>query len=467
MAGSRKRVALPPQTGSKSTVERLAAGKALRQICPRSAFALWQPADNRADPIDLLIANSEGRVEDLIPLRYGRMMASPFAFYRGSAAIMAHDLSTQASTGHAIVICGDAHLVNFGGFRTPERRLIFDLNDFDEASVAPWEWDIHRLAASFQIAAASNGFKAADCDEAAWSAARSYRLNLARYARMPLLDAHYEYIDLAKLVARSTDVELRRFHMRRIEKATASTAHSVEFAKLAYDTGELPVIRDDPPLIFHVDDIARSASYRKSAEDMLAKYRTNLGGEKRALLDRYTLADVAMKVVGIGSVGTRCGIALFVSGSGDPLFLQFKEARPSVLEAYAGRSPFGTAGERVVYCQRLMQAASDFFLGPTTGEEGRQYYVRQLRDAKVSPVIEIMNADELVNYANACGWALARAHQRSGDAALFTGYLGKSDAFEDSIAKFSKSYAQQNERDHGALMSAIRSGRIEARTDVG
>lgn len=464
---ARTRAVLPVQTGVQPVSERMQAGKALRKICPRSSFGSWEPATDRADPIDLLIANSQGRLENLVAIRYGRMMASPFAFYRGSAAIMAHDLAkAEMATGLRFVICGDAHLMNFGGFRTPERRLIFDLNDFDEAAVGPWEWDVQRLAASFHIAADSIGARAGEREEAAWWAARSYRQHLARYTEMPLLEAHYEYIDLNELVEAGSNPELRRFHTRRIARATEDTVHSTEFAKFAYVSGERPRIRDDPPLIFHLNDIVEDEKFRAQAASMLKHYLNHLSGEKRVLLSRYTLTDAAMKVVGIGSVGTRCGIALFISGSGDPLFLQFKEAGPSVIEAYMGEAPFKTAGERVVYCQRLMQAASDFFLGATIGEEGRHYYVRQLRDAKVSPVIEMMEAEDLVGYAKACGWALARAHQRSGDAAVLTGYLGKGEAFEDAMAKFATAYAQQNEADHAALLAAIKSGRIDARTDL-
>lgn len=445
--------------------ERRASGQALRKLSPRSAAGGWKHAANRADPIDLLIANSAGRIEELIPLRYGRMMANPFAFYRGAAAIMAHDLSTSPTTQTPIVICGDAHLMNFGGFRTPERRLIFDINDFDEASIAPWEWDVQRLATSFHIAAAANGVERSSRDEAAWWAARSYRLNMARYARMPVLEAYYEYIDLERLIAGDRDAEMRSFDRRRVNKAANNALHRSEFAKLAYIRGDQPRIRDNPPLIFHADDIQRSATYRKTAEAMLKRYRAGLPHERQLLLDRYTLTDVALKVVGVGSVGTRCGIALFMSGKGDPLFLQFKEARTSVLEAYAGQAPFKHAGKRVVFCQKLMQAASDMFLGPTTGAEGKQFYVRQLRDAKVSPAVEVMNADNLVAFAKACGWALARAHKRSGDAVMLSGYLGRSDAFEDAMVKFSRSYAEQNERDHAALIGAVRSGKVMARTD--
>jgi uncharacterized protein (DUF2252 family) len=464
----RPRVArLPEQSHGRPHAERTEAGKALRERCPRRAIAQWKPASRRADPIDLLIASSAGRIESLIPIRYGRMMANPFAFYRGAAAIMAHDLAFTADTGMNVVACGDCHLLNFGGFATPERKLVFDINDFDEASVAPWEWDVRRLAASFVIAGRANGFKAADCRAAAWNAVRSYRENMARYAEMPVLDAYYEYIDLKRLVEGGSDEEMKRLNRKRIRKATEASAHLKEFTRLAYQSGTPPRIRDDPPLVYHDADQKQQALAHRNAERMMATYIASLPLERRLLIDRYTLTDVAMKVVGVGSVGTYCGIALLVSGNGDPLFLQFKEARASVLEPYCGRTPFRHHGERVVFGQRLMQAASDVFLGWTTGTiEGRDYYVRQLRDAKVKPLVEIMKPVNLVNYGRACGWALARAHKRSGDAVMLAGYMGTSEAFEDAMASFAVAYADQNERDHGALVAAVRSGRLEARLDV-
>lgn len=458
---------LPEQSHGRPHAERAAAGRALRERSPRRAIAQGQPSPRRGDAIDLLVASSAGRIEHLIPIRYGRMMANPFAFYRGAAAIMAHDLSFTADSGMNVVACGDCHLMNFGGFATPERKLVFDINDFDEASVAPWEWDVRRLAASFVVAARANGFKAADSHEAAWSTVRSYRENMVRYAEMPVLEAYYEYIDLKQLVESGSDEEMKRLNRKRIRRATEESAHLKEFTRLAYQSGTPPRIRDDPPLVYHHADQKQQALVRRSAERMITTYVASLPRERRMLIDRYTLTDVAMKVVGVGSVGTYCGIALMVSGNGDPLFLQFKEARPSVLEPYCGRTPFDHHGERVVFAQRLMQAVSDVFLGWTTGTiEGRDYYVRQLRDAKVKPMVEIMKPVNLVNYGKACGWALARAHKRSGDAVMLAAYMGSSAAFEDAMAAFAVAYADQNERDHAALVAAVRAGRLEARADV-
>jgi uncharacterized protein (DUF2252 family) len=460
--------ALPPQSHGRPHAERRAAGKALREASPRRAVADWKLSAQRSDPVDLLVANSVGRVAELVPIRYGRMMRNPFAFFRGAAAIMAHDLAFTTGTGLNVVACGDCHLANFGGFATPERKLVFDINDFDEASVAPWEWDVQRLAASFVVAGRSNGFKAVDCRHAAWQAARSYREHMARYAEMPVLDAYYETIDLSRLVAGGADDELKRLNRKRIRKALAESAHTREFTKLAYQQGETPRIRDEPPLVFHNADMQQQAAMHDAAEKMLGHYVASLAPERRILMQRYSFADVAMKVVGVGSVGTYCGIALFVSGNGDPLFLQFKEARPSVLEAYCGHAPFRHHGERVVFGQRLMQATADAFLGWTTGTRPplRQYYVRQLSDAKVKPEIELMNPANLASHAEACGWALARAHKRSGDAVVLSAYMGSSAVFEDAMAGFAVNYANQNERDHAALMAAVRAGRIEARADV-
>jgi uncharacterized protein (DUF2252 family) len=451
------------QTHQLRLGERIAAGKALRERASRKAQGEWKPPENRPDPIDLLIENSQGRMEDLIPIRYGRMAASPFAFYRGAAAIMASDLSNTPSTGLSIVICGDCHLLNFGGFATTERRLIFDINDFDEVSIAPWEWDVKRLTASFVIACRSNGLKETDSREAAMLAAQSYRLRMAEYANMTVLQAWYDFLDLEEIIANIQNKQNKRFYTKKLQQATDETAHEKEFAKLAFASGKSPRIIDQPPLIFHRDDL-QDQEHRVQVEEVVANYRASLSPERRLLLSRYKLEDVAFKVVGVGSVGTACGIALFISGGGDSLFLQYKQARPSVLEPYAGASPSPHAGQRVVTGQRVMQAASDMFLGWYTGagDSGYHFYVRQLRDAKIKPVVEIMGAAELKNYANLCGRALARAHTRSGDAAVLTGYMGKSTAFEEALADFSVAYADQNERDHAALMEAIRSGRVEA-----
>jgi uncharacterized protein (DUF2252 family) len=459
---------LPEQSHGRPHAERLAEGKAMRNRVARDAVSGWLPHPRRADPVELLIASSHGRVPELVPIRYGRMLASPFAFFRGAATVMAHDESFIPVTGQQVVACGDCHLMNFGGFASAERRLVFDINDFDEVSVAPWEWDVLRLAASFVIAGRANGFRDADAREAAWTAAQSYRTNMARYAEMPVLQAYYESIDLKRLMlTEETDEEMRAFNRKRIRKAQRESAHLREYARLAVESGGEPRIRDEPPLIFHDTDMARQKGFREMVERMQAEYAASLPLERRLLFDRYRLADVAIKVVGVGSVGTYCGVALMVSGNGDPLFLQYKEARPSVLEPYCGRLPFAHDGARVIFGQRLLQAGGDIFLGWTTGGfTGRHFYVRQLRDAKIKPTVEIMKPANLRTYASACGWALARAHKRTADAVMLTGYLGTSTAFEDAVAAFAARYADCNERDHAALVAAVRAGRLEARVDA-
>jgi len=457
---------IPPQTHILRLEERLAKGKALRETTPRKSQAEWKPPAGRPDPVDILIESSKGRVEELIPIRYSRMMVSPFTFYRGAAAIMASDLAQTPSTGVSVVACGDCHLVNFGGFATAERKVVFDLNDFDEVSVGPWEWDIKRLTASFVVAGRSNGFAEADCREAAWLAAQSYRQHMAEYAHMPLLQSWNDAIDFGELLENIADKEMKRFYGKKLSSATEKSAHEKEFAKLTFSAGDMPRIVDQPPLIFHYGD-RRDQEMRENIKQSLVDYKKTLIPARQILLDRFDVVDYAVKVVGVGSVGTFCGIILLMSGSGDPLFLQFKQARQSVLEPYCGASPTNHSGQRVVVGQRIMQAASDIFLGWTTGTGAskRQFFIRQLSDAKIKPVIEIMKAANLKSYARLCGRALARAHARSGDAALLTGYMGSSAAFEDALADFSTAYADTNERDHAALLDAIRAGRIEVRTE--
>ncbi len=457
---------IPVQTSHTLRVEeRIAKGKALREVTHRSEQKDWEPPADRANPIDLLIENCKGRVEELIPIRYGRMMVSPFTFYRGAAAIMAYDLSHTPSTGLTLVADGDCHLLNFGGFATAERNVVFDINDFDEVSIAPWEWDVKRLAASFVIAGRSNGFDPADCKKAAWLAAQGYRQQMADYTRMPTLQVWNDSFDFNTIIENMVDKDMKRFYSKKLSSATEHSAHEKEFAKLTFTTGDTPRIVDQPPLIYHFGD-QRDLEYLHVASSTLQGLKKNLSLGVSLLLDRFTIVDVAFKVVGVGSVGTACGIILLMSGKGDPLFLQFKQARQSVLEPYCGANPYEHPGQRVVVGQRAMQAAGDMFLGWTTGT-GKlkiQFYVRQLSDAKIKPVIEIMKPTNLNGYAGLCGRVLARAHARSGDSAVLTGYMGKSTAFEDAIADFSVAYADQNERDHAALLSAIRSGRIEART---
>ena len=457
---------IPVQTHILRLEERVAQGKALRNVASRKAQKEWKPPANRADPVDLLVESSKGRVEELLPIRYGRMMASPFAFYRGAAAIMAYDLAQTPATGLTVLADGDCHLMNFGGFATAERQVIFDLNDFDEASFAPWEWDVKRLTASFVVAGRSNGFAPADCREAAWLAAQSYRQRMAEYAGMPVLQVWNDAFDFNTILESMADKEMKRFYTKKLTSTAAQSAHEKEFAKLTFSAGALPRIVDQPPLIFHYGD-QRDQEMLEVAKRTLVDYRETLIPSRRLLLDRFEMVDYAMKVVGVGSVGTFCGILLLMSGNGDPLFLQFKEARQSVLEPYCGASPFGHAGQRVVMGQRAMQAASDIFLGWATGAGAlkRHFFLRQLSDAKIKPVVEIMKAANLKGYARLCGMALARAHARSGDAAVLTGYMGKSTAFEDALADFSVAYADQNERDYAALVAAVRNGRIEAHTE--
>ncbi len=452
-----------PQTHIARLEDRIAAGKAMREDCPRDSHAEWKAPENRPDPVDLLIETSRGRMEDLIPVRYGRMAASPFAFYRGAAAIMASDLSYTPATGLNIQICGDCHLLNFGGFATAERRLIFDINDFDETSVAPWEWDVKRLAASFMIAGRSLNLSKKDSREAARLVGQSYRQHVSEYAGMPVLQAWYDALDLNEIIASIQNKKNKLFYTKKLMQAADESAHEKEFAKIAFTEGESPRIIDQPPLIFHMSDM-RNEEYQGLLEQMMADYVASLSPERGVLLSRFTMVDVAFKVVGVGSVGTYCGISLLMSGNGDPLLLQFKQARQSVLEPYAGASPFLHAGQRVVVGQRLMQAASDLFLGWYTGlaDYKFHFYGRQLKDAKVKPVVEFMGAPELKNYASLCGQALARAHVRSGDAAVLSGYMGQNTDFEDAVADFSVSYAEQNKRDHAALLEAILDGRIEA-----
>lgn len=444
-----------------SLAERYQAGKVLRNNVSRASHAGWDPPPDRRDPIDVLIESSEGRIPKLIPIRYARMLQTPFTFYRGAAAIMAGDLAHTPATGERVQACGDCHLLNFGGFATPERRLIFDINDFDETLPAPWEWDLKRLVASFVIAARSQRFSAREGRAAAASAVCSYREHMAEYSEMPALEAWYSSVEGNRLVK---DREMRRFYERMIRKEQQRDAAS-EFAKLTHGGKVAPHIKDDLPLVFHVE-AEKDPEFWVNVRLVLERYRESLPHDRRVLFDRFHFCDIAMKVVGVGSVGTICAIALFLAREGDPLFLQVKEARSSVLEPFAGKSVYENRGQRVVVGQRVMQAASDIFLGWTHGDKGRHYFVRQLRDVKISPVIEIMKPQNLIRYGAICGWVLARAHARSGDAAVLSGYMGKSDTFDKAIAEFAVAYANQNERDHAALVAAVRAGRIEVSTEA-
>jgi uncharacterized protein (DUF2252 family) len=443
--------------------DRRAAGKRLRESAPRDAHGRWRPHEGRTDPIDILRAADVTRHPELVPLRYGRMLQSPFAFYRGSAAVMAGDLAPTPATGVHVQACGDAHLMNFGGFATPERRLIFDINDLDETLPAPWEWDVKRLVASFVLAARSNGLSDDEGRDAAIICAGEYRKRTRAYSNMDVLDIWYARIDQNDALSLLT-AERRTIAERRVAKVTSASGSELVYPKLVDDSDGQPRIRDTPPTIFHPDE-ARDPGFRDMCLDMLGKYRETLTDDRRALFDRFQLVDVAMKVVGIGSVGTMCAVALFMSIADKPLFLQFKEANASVLEAYAGASAYNHHGQRVVMGQRLMQPASDMFLGWMAGPKGRHFYVRQLRDAKLSPLVETFDSTMLASYARLCGWALARAHAKAGDPWTISGYLGKQDEFEEGMGEFAVAYADQAERDHAALKAAVRAGVIDVQME--
>ena len=450
-----------PSQQVRAPAELMAAGKRLRDAAPRLAHAVWKKPAGRADPIAMLQESDPERLPELLPVRYGRMLVSPFTFYRGAAGVMAADLAKTPATGLRVQACGDCHLLNFGGFATPERNIIFDINDFDETLPAPWEWDVKRLAVSFVLAARSIGLSDAEGRDAAEATARSYRKRLAEYATMAPLEVWYARIDDDDVVSLLPDPDRRAMARKRIAKAVDRSASALDFPQLAGMVGGHVHIKDAPPLIFHPED-SRAPDFMAQLNLVMDAYRETLPDDRRVLLDRYRLVDAAIKVVGIGSVGRACWIGLFMSAANDPLFLQFKEARASVLEPYAGASAYPHHGQRVVIGQRLMQPASDVFLGWVTGPRGRQFYVRQLRDAKIKPLIETFDAETLEVYGKACGWALARSHAKAGDAWTISGYLGsKSDDFETAMGRFALAYADQAEADHAALKSAVRAGRVQ------
>lgn len=442
----------------------VAAGRRLRDSVPRASQGVWKRPKSRLDPIDQLRASEAGRLPELIPIRYGRMLQTPFTFFRGAADIMAADLATAPATGIRVQACGDCHLLNFGGFATPERNIVFDINDFDETLPAPWEWDVKRLVTSFVLAARSNGLSDAAGRDAAMACARSYRERLREVAEMSPLEAWYARMGLEDFLGLVDDQGVRKRVLRRVEKAKEDRASDIDYPKLAEMVGGQIVIKDQPPLIFHLD-AQRDEGFRAFLDQAIAEYRQTLPDDRRALLDRYRLVDVAIKVVGIGSVGRYCAIGLFMSASNRPLFLQFKQAVASVLEPFAGKSLYPHSGQRVVMGQRLMQSSSDIFLGWITGQEGRHVYVRQLRDAKIKPLIETFDRGMLETYGKACGWALARAHGRASHPWLVTGYLGTGDAFDEAMGIFAIAYADQVERDHAALKAAINAGTIEVRIE--
>jgi len=452
--------------------ERTELGRAARAVAPRSSHADWSAPDERPDPIALLERQAATRVPELVPIRYGRMAASPFAFFRGAAYVMASDLSGTPASGLRAQLCGDAHMSNFGGFASPERSFLFDLNDFDETLPGPWEWDVKRLAASLSIAGRDRGFSGKQRRTIVQGTAAAYREAMRQFAEMGDLSIWYQRISAEELEERfrpqATARQLRKFD-RAVAKGRSKDS-SRAFAKLAASVNGAPQIISDPPLIVPVRELLPDSDANQLHDGMvslLATYRKSLPEDRGRLLDRYRFVDMARKVVGVGSVGTRAWVLLLVGrDSSDPLFLQAKEARPSVLEPFAGKSEFGNQGKRVVEGQRLMQAASDLFLGwlRTTGPDGRRrdFYLRQLWDWKTSADVETMLPSGMAIYGRLCGWTLARGHARSGDPIAIAAYLGRSDSFDCALTEFAELYADQNEEDHRALLEAIDGGRLEA-----
>ena len=455
-AGSES-VRAPSPRASRS--ERYAAGKALRGVCPREAHGVWKAPSGRRDAVDLVLEAEKGRLPELLPLRHGRMVRSAFTFYRGAALTMAADLASTPATGVRVQCCGDAHLCNFGGFATPERKIIFGINDLDETLPAPWEWDVKRLAASFVVACRDNGLGDAVGKDVTLACVRSYRESMAEFSQMKTLELWYRALSAQEL-NEGLSPKLRERTMKRIEKEQVKSRGEELFPKLVEHKGDVAVIKDQLPTIFHAEGHA-PGEVHQAVLDTLAGYRASLSPAYQSLLDRYELCDAAVKVVGVGSVGTACWVLLFVAGEGDPLFLQVKEARASVLEPYTGASVFANQGQRVVHGYRLMQPSSDIFLGWSEGPK-RHYFFRQLRDMKLSVMVESFGRTEMNIYAGWCGRALALSHARSGCPVTLSGYMGKGDAFDKALAAFSVAYADQNEQDHAALERAVRKGKVKA-----
>jgi len=455
--------------------ERVAAGRKARQLVKRADQARIGRIDR--DPIPLLKRSSVGRVGRLIPLRYGRMLESPLAFFRGSAGLQAHDLADTPNSGFYFQICGDCHLSNFGGFATPERNLLFDLNDFDETHPGPWEWDLKRLIASFVVAGRYLHHGEGVAEEAAFRAAQSYQQNMAQYATMGALEIWYDKITFERLLEMADTPKIRRILKNGICKAMART-HDHLLPQLGERIDGRWIIRDRPPALFHIygnatlfdetDDWIKLGDWQALVKSMYREYQGNLDANRRQLLDQFSMQDLAFKVVGVGSVGTRCLMLLLVDARDKPLFLQIKEAKQSVLEPYVSvKATYKHQGRRVVEGQRLMQAASDQFVAWSTGPSGRHFYFRQLRDMKLSPEVELYDNDLLCAYAQLCGRVLARAHARSGGMAVeIASYLGSNDSVATALVKYARAYANQVDKDFDSFSKACRSGKLQARTEV-
>ena len=468
----------PAQTGTVehlSHADRVARGKDARAVAPLESHAEFAPGRSR-DPVGLLLGQAESRVPELMPIRHGRMLVSPFTFYRGAALPMAADLAATPASGLRVQLCGDAHLSNFGAFASPERRLVFDVNDFDETLPGPFEWDVKRLAASLAVAGRDNGFPAKARRKIVLAAAEGYRTAMRGFAQQPFLDVWYAHLDIEPAIGEfRSQVKAERF--KAAEKLLAK-AHSSDSTKAL---GKLTTVVDgrrqiisDPPMIVPIEEVfaeVQTDAIYELLRTVLGKYRDTLQSDRRHLLDQFTLVQVARKVVGVGSVGTRAWILLMDAADGDePLFLQAKEAQPSVLAEYAGRSEYSNQGERVVAGQHLQQAQSDIFLGwarvPAPDGVDRDFYVRQLRDWKFSAPIEQLLPEGMTIYARLCGWTLARAHARSGDRIALAAYLGGSAKFDRAIADFAETYADQNQRDYAALQTAVKEGKAQVTTEI-
>jgi uncharacterized protein (DUF2252 family) len=460
-----------------SVPERAALGKAARAEVPRASHAVFEPAPARPDPIDLLQRQAQTRVQELVPIRYGRMLVSPFTFYRGAAMIMAHDLATTPRSGFDVQCCGDAHLSNFGIFASPERRLMFDINDFDETLVGPWEWDVKRLAASMLIAARDNGYRLKDQQRVVLATVGQYRTAMREFAGMQNLAVWYARLEIESLLAEKV-AQFKPGTFTRTEKtiAKARTRDSMSaFAKLTRARNGRVEIVDQSPLIVPLSVLAPGVEREELLDELRALLRLfhdSLGPDRRPLLEQFQLIDFARKVVGVGSVGTRAWIALLLGhDANDPLFLQMKQAEASVLEELLGASEFENHAQRVVIGQRRMQATSDIFLGWVRAEspldgQPRDFYGRQLKDWKGSVEIDQMTAKAMAVYGKLCGWTLARAHARTGDRVAIAAYLGNGPSFDRAILAFSDAYAEQNERDYGRLEAAVESGAIPAQLGV-
>ncbi len=440
-----------------SKAERRKQGKALREKCPRASQAEWKPRSKSQDIVKLLEESDADRIPGLIPVKYQRMGVSPFTFYRGAAIIQARDLANALVSGIAVQACGDCHLANFGGFASPERVLVFDINDFDETFPGPWEWDIKRLGASLVLAARDRSFSKSIADQAVRAAAASYRQRMSEFAEMTVLETWYAQVNydaLKEHFRKDPDMSGRLSAKRKQAHSRNSEAVIPKLTAVVHGRRK---IKDDPPVIYHFDEFSRD--FEKQRLKFTEEYKNSLQADRRRLYERYRFQDAAIKVVGVGSVGTRCYLSLLMADEDDPLFLQFKEARRSVLEPPRGKSRYPNQGYRVVEGMHVMQAASDIFLG-WARTKGHDYYVRQFRDMKVSAEVETFKPSTLIGYATMCGWALARAHAKAGDAAMIAGYLGSTDQFDDALAQYSEAYADQAERDYETFRSALRSGRL-------